>query len=207
MSTLPALQWRYSLKQFSSDKVPLARVHDLIEAARLAASSYGLQPYQIWVIDDSQVLAQLSEHAYGQSQITQCSHLLVLVNDTQIGDHTVDRYFQRYYQQTGTEVGSADGYAEHIKSALAAQNSPQRQAWAQQQAYLALGALLSEAAMQRIDACPMTGFDQEAFNHVLGLTEKQLNACVICAVGYRDNSIAVPEKVRTPTTEFAHFFA
>ena len=207
MSTLPALQWRYSLKNFSNRKVPQSQVNDLIEAARLSASSYGLQPYQVWIIEEPTLLAQLAEHAYGQSQVKHCSHLLVFANETQINDQIVDRYFQRYYQQTSAAIGSAEGYAEHIKSALAVKDEQEGQSWAQQQTYIALGALLSEAAMQRIDTCPMTGFEPEAFNRILGLDDKQLNACVICAIGYRDQTAEPPVKVRIPTEEFAHFLA
>ncbi|RUM55112.1 MAG: hypothetical protein DSY85_05710 [Marinomonas sp.] len=71
---------------------------------------------------------------------------------------------------------------------------------------MALGALLSEAAIQKIDACPMTGFEPDTFNRILGLTSKHLNACVICAIGYREE-MATPTKVRLPIQEFAHFFA
>ena len=206
MSTLPALQWRYSPKHFSDRKVSQDQLLDLIEAARLSASSYGLQPYKIWVVEDKVIRDKLAEHAYQQPQIKQSSHLLIIANETQIDDQIVDRYFQHFYQQTNTVAGSIEGYSEHIKSAIAGKTIPQRQAWAQQQAYIALGALLSEAAMQKIDACPMTGFESDAFNRILGLTEKHLNACVICAIGYREE-MATPPKVRLPIQEFAHFFA
>lgn len=207
MSTLPALHWRYSPKHFSNRKVPQDQVLDLIEAARLSASSYGLQPYKIWVVEEVAVREQLAKHAYQQPQITQCSHLLIIANETQIDDQLVDRYFQRFYQQTNTESGREEGYADHIKSAIANQTIQERQSWAQQQAYIALGALLSEAAMQKIDACPMTGFEADAFNRILGLTAKHLNTCVICAIGYREETVTPPTKVRLPIQEFAHFFA
>lgn len=206
MSTLPALQWRYSPKHFSDRKVPQDQLLDLIEAARLSASSYGLQPYKIWVVEDKAIREKLAEHAYQQPQIKQSSHLLIIANETQIDDQIVDRYFQNLYQQTNTAAGSIEGYADHIKSAIAIQTHQQRQSWAQQQAYIALGALLSEAAMQKIDACPMTGFEPDAFNSILGLADKHLNACVICAIGYREE-MATPTKVRLPIQEFAHFFA
>jgi nitroreductase len=206
MSTLPALQWRYSPKHFSDRKVPQDQLLDLIEAARLSASSYGLQPYKIWVVEDKAIREKLAEHAYQQPQIKQSSHLLIIANETQIGDQIVDRYFQHLYQQTNTAEGSIEGYVDHIKSAIGSQTHQQRQSWAQQQAYIALGALLSEAAMQKIDACPMTGFEPDAFNRILGLTGKHLNACVICAIGYR-KEMATPTKVRLPIQEFAHFFA
>lgn len=205
MSTLSALKWRYSLKHFSDKKVSQEQVASLIEAARLSASSYGLQPYQVWVVEDPDILAQLAEHAYGQPQITQCSHLIILANETDNSDAVIDRYFQRHTEQTAIPLENTRGYADHIKSALATHDDQARQQWAQQQAYIALGSLLSEAAMLRVDTCPMTGFDSAGINQVLGFDDRQLNACVICAIGYRQADAEQPAKVRIPAQEFAHF--
>lgn len=130
MSTLPALQWRYSPKHFSDRKVPQDQLLDLIEAARLSASSYGLQPYKIWVVEDKAIREKLAEHAYQQPQIKQSSHLLIIANETQI-DRIVDRYFQHLYQQKDTAEGSIEGYVDHIKSAIGSQTHQQRQSWAQ----------------------------------------------------------------------------
>lgn len=207
MSTLSALQWRYSIKHFSNRRVPKQHIHNIIEAARLSASSYGLQPYQVWIIEDPEILSQLSKHAFNQPQLRECSHLLVLANQTNITDQIVDQYFERYYEQTQHKIGSLAGYADHIKSAIAAKNHQERQVWAQQQAYIALGSLLTEAAMLGVDTCPMTGFDNLAFNQVLKFEQKKLNACVICAVGYREASYEPPGKVRIPSQDFAKFIA
>ncbi|WP_416305144.1 nitroreductase family protein [Neptunicella sp. SCSIO 80796] len=207
MSTITALRWRSSLKQFSSHKVASNIIQNLLEAARLSASSYGLQPYRVWVVDDPDLLAQLSEQAYGQTQVAQCSHLLVFANETVVNDRTVDRYFEYYYQQTQSQPGSLDGYASHIKSALASKTAGQAAIWAEQQAYIALGAVLTEAAVLGVDTCPMTGFDNKAINHTLGLDQHELNACVICAVGYRNDNTQAQVKVRTPSEQFARFVA
>ncbi|MDW6004547.1 NAD(P)H-dependent oxidoreductase [Vibrio mangrovi] len=205
MSTIAALQWRYSLKNFSNQKVDDDKINNLLEAARLSASSYGLQPYQVWVIQERDLLAKLSEQAFGQSQVRECSHLLVFANETVISDATVERYFARHYQQTQTPVGSLDGYADHIKSAMAEKSDDSRRAWAEQQAYIALGTVLTEAAVLGIDTCPMTGFDQQAFNQTLGLSQYGLSACVICAIGYREADMQSPVKVRIPREHFVRF--
>lgn len=207
MSTLPALKWRHSLKHFSSQKVPKAQITDLTEAARLSVSSYGLQPYQVWVIENPILLEQLAKHAFDQPQLHECSHLIVFAHQTKIGDELVDQYFQHYYEQTGAEIGSLDGYSDHIKSAITAKSHQEQQNWAQQQAYIALGSLLTEAATQGIDTCPMTGFDVEAFNQLLGFDNQDLNTCVICAAGYRNDSLELPTKVRIPSQDFVQFLA
>lgn len=207
MSTLPALKWRYSLKHFSSQKVSKAYIDDLTEAARLSVSSYGLQPYQVWVVENPRLLKQLAQHAFDQPQLHECSHLIVFAHQTKIGDELVDKYFQHYYEQTGAEVGSLDGYCEHIKSAIAKKSPQERQNWAQQQAYIALGAVLTEAATQGIDTCPMTGFDVDAFNQLLGFDNQDLNTCVICAVGYRKDTLEIAPKVRIPSQDFVQFVA
>ena len=207
MSTLPALKWRHSLKHFSSQKVSKAYLDDLTEAARLSVSAYGLQPYQVWVIANPTLLKQLAQYASDQPQLHECSHLIVFAHQTKIGDALVDQYFQHYYEQTGVEVGSLDGYSDHIKSAIAAKSHQERQNWAQQQVYIALGALLTEAAIQGIDTCPMTGFDVDAFNQLLGFDNQNLNACVICAVGYRKDTLEIAPKVRMPSQDFVQFVA
>ncbi|AEF53958.1 NAD(P)H-dependent oxidoreductase [Marinomonas posidonica] len=205
MSIIGALKWRHSLKHFSPKKVDTTLIHNLIEAARLSASSYGLQPYQLLIVQDPALLQQLSDQAFGQAQVKECSHLFIFANKTNITDTLVEEYFEHHHQQTQTEVGSLNGYAEHIKTAIGAKTEEEKHIWAEQQAYIALGSLLAEAAMLSVDTCPMTGFDKAAFNHTLGLTKKDLSACVICAVGYRDENIQIQNKVRLPLNEFASF--
>jgi nitroreductase len=205
MSIIEALKWRHSLKHFSPKKVDTSLIHNLIEAARLSASSYGLQPYKLLIVDDPALLNQLSEQAFGQAQVRECSHLLIFANKIHITNDLVDNYFEHHHQQTQTAEGSLNGYAEHIKTAIGSKTEEEKQAWAEQQAYIALGSLLAEAAMLSVDTCPMTGFDKAAFNHTLDLTDKGLNACVICAVGYREENIAIQNKVRLPVNEFATF--
>jgi nitroreductase len=204
-SIIPALQWRYSLKQFSSRSIAPSHLESLVEAARLSASSYGLQPYQVWVVEERSLLAKLAEAAYGQEQLKSCSHLLVFANETSIGDSTVDDYFARYYQQTNTTAESLAGYAEHIKAALRDKTQQQRLAWAEQQAYLGLGSVLCQAAVLGIDSCPMTGFEQAAVNQILSLGKHNLSASVICALGYREADATPPSKVRKEKAEFVHY--
>jgi len=193
-----ALDWRYAVREFSPEKLGAAAVETLVDAARKSASSYGLQPYKILVVESKSVRKDLLPYSYGQQKVLDCSHLIVFAADTDIGDHTVDRYVTQFEKTRGVPGAEISGYVTHMKEALASKSQAEKQAWAHQQAYIALGTLLTAAASMRIDSCPMTGFDHNAFDDVLGLAELGLESSAIVALGYRsarDRSSGLP-KVR-----------
>ena len=205
MSIIPALKWRYSLKHFSNKSVSDQHIDNLVEAARFSASSYGLQPYTLLVISDRDLLQQLSKEAFDQAQVRECSHLLVFLPLQTLSEQNIDQHFDRVYEQSQTPKGSLNGYADHIKRALLNKTADELKAWAEQQAYIALGSVLAEAASLGIDTCPMTGFDPVAFNRTLQLEGSNQGACVICAVGYRQDSDIPPIKVRIPKEHFSAY--
>ncbi len=130
----------------------------------------------------------------------ECSHLIVFAAQTEIGDHTVDRYVDQFVKTRGVPASDIAGYVEHMKQALSGKTAAEKQAWAHQQAYIALGTLLTAAATMQIDSCPpMTGFDHKAYDEVLGLPELGLESTAIVALGgYRsvwDTTAQLP-KVR-----------
>ncbi len=185
MNIVEALHWRYAVDQFSTKKIPTQTLKNLLDATRLSASSYGLQPYHIMVIESPELKAQLLPYSYGQDKIYHCSHLVVFAAHRNIGDNTVDRYINKYAEVTAQSRQTFTKYSEHIKSALRDQTAEQKQQWAHQQAYIALGNFLTCAAMMQIDSCPMTGFDNQGYDQVLSLNELGLTTTVICPVGYR----------------------
>ncbi|MDX1757065.1 MAG: NAD(P)H-dependent oxidoreductase [Marinobacter sp.] len=180
-----ALDWRYAVRAFSPETLDQQSVESLIEATRKSASSYGLQPYRLIVIESEAVRRVLLAHSFGQQKVLECSHLVVLAAHTDIGDHTVDRYVEQVMKVRGIPYGDIAGYARHMKDALARKTSREKREWAHQQAYIALGTLLTSAALLRIDSCPMTGFDRPAYDEVLGLAELGLETSAIVALGYR----------------------
>jgi nitroreductase/dihydropteridine reductase len=188
MKLLEALDWRYVVKQFSDEKIAAGQLETLLNATRLSASSYGLQPYNIIVVESNTIRKQLLPFSYGQEKIAASSHLIIFAAHTQIGDVTVDRYIDKHAKITDTPFGDLDHYADHMKSALAAKTAEQKQQWAHQQAYIALGNFLTCAAMMKIDSCPMTGFDNAEYDAVLGLVEKNLTTAVICPIGRRHSN-------------------
>ncbi len=188
MKVLDALDWRYAVKQFSDEKITAAELKDLLNAARLSASSYGLQPYSIIVVESKAIREQLLPFSCGQDKIAQSSHLIVFAAQTQVGDATVDRYIDKYAKITNKPHDELINFSNHMKSALAAKTSEQRQEWAHQQAYIALGNFLTCAAVMEIDSCPMTGIDSAGYDAVLGLDEKGLTTSVICPIGRRHHN-------------------
>jgi len=201
MNLLAALNWRYAVRKFSSQQLPKHQLNTLLEATRLSASSYGLQPYKIIVVKSSETREQLLPHSYGQEKVVNCSHLLVIASHTNIGDHTVDRYIEQYLATTHQPMSTITDYSAQMKASLANMNTQQKLQWAHQQSYIALGNLLTSAALLQIDSCPMTGFDNAQYDQILGLSEQHLTASVICAIGFRhpQDTSAQRKKIRFPT--------
>jgi nitroreductase len=185
-SYIENLNWRYATKKFdTSKKVEQKELESLLEATSLSASSYGLQPYRILVVEDSELRGKLKPAAWGQSQITEASHLIVLANQSTFGEELVDDYLSNVSETRGIPENDLQGYADFMKSKLMPLSESAKATWTARQTYIALGNLLSAAADLKIDTCPMEGFDSLQFNEMLGLTERGLNAAVLVAIGYR----------------------
>ncbi|MEJ1223769.1 NAD(P)H-dependent oxidoreductase [Sediminicola sp. 1XM1-17] len=190
MSTyIDSLNWRYATKKFdNTKKVSQEDLNSLLEATTLSASSFGLQPYKIVVVEDEAVRAKLKPHAWDQSQITDASHLIVLANQNSFGEELVEEYVENVSETRGIPAEGLQGYADFMKSKLVPLAEDAKAVWTAKQTYIALGNLLSAAAIHKIDSCPMEGFDAEKFNEILGLTEQGLNTAVLVAVGYRSEA-------------------
>ncbi len=185
MNVIQALNWRYAVKQFSDERLNDQRVHDLLTAARMSASAFGLQPYRLVVVNDLNVRKQLLEYSMGQEKVVNCSHLIVFAAQKNVGDEMVDRYIESLAQVRSASIDEFAGMGDHIKRFLAGLSPQQQETWAHEQTYIALGTFLTAAAMMQIDACPMTGFERDGFDEVLGLNKMGLESCVICTLGVR----------------------
>ncbi|MEZ5507757.1 MAG: NAD(P)H-dependent oxidoreductase [Gammaproteobacteria bacterium] len=203
MNIHQVLDWRYAVREFSPRTLDGKAVEALLDATRKSASSYGLQPYKMLLIESESTRMALLPHSYGQQKVVSCSHLLVFAAHTDIGNATVDRYVKQCMKIRGQTLSELEGYANHMKQALAAKTPAEKRAWAHQQVHIALGTLLVAAASMQIDSCPMTGFDPKGYDQVLGLEERGLESSVVVALGYRsasDNS-AHQKKVRMDYSE------
>ncbi len=183
---IESLQWRYATKKFdATKKISDKDLKILLESMRLTASSYGLQPYHIFVITDDDIRKKLQPASWGQSQIVDASHLLVLANKTEVDATWIDKYLSNVSETRDIPLEALNDYSNFMKSKVLALSPEEQSTWAAKQNYLVLGNLLSAAAELRIDACPMEGFEAEAYNEILGLTAKGLSATLVAAVGYR----------------------
>ncbi|MEO6348410.1 MAG: NAD(P)H-dependent oxidoreductase [Aquaticitalea sp.] len=198
------LNWRYATKKFDSTrKIPSEDLEKLKEAVQLSASSYGLQPYKVLIIEDEETRKKLHEASWGQSQITDASQVVVFANMTDFDETLVDNYIANVGITRNIDTGNLKGYADFMKSTLNPLTKTIKGAWTAKQTYIALGNLLSAAADLKIDACPMEGFDTEKYNDILNLTSENLNAAVVATIGYRseDDETQHYKKVRKSKKE------
>jgi len=180
------LNWRYATKQFDITKeLSAADLDYILEAGRLAATSYGLQPFKIIVVTDEAKKQELIGHAYGQGQVGVNGALIILAAQTNVDEAFITEFTTRIEATRGLPVGAVDGYKDMMVGSLTADTPENRLIWAQKQAYIALGTMMVAAAEKVVDGCPMEGFSAEGFNEALGLAAHNLHATVIFPIGYR----------------------
>src|SRR5690606_27888927 len=205
MSLTDDLQWRYATKKMNGQTVPEEKLDYILEAARLAPSSSGLQPYQIFVISDKEKLAQIRAFSFNQSQITDCSHLLVWA----AWDGYSEERIGNVLLKTSKERGLPDNTFDDYKKMLWSNYQPLSHDWhinhSAKQAYISFGLAIAAVAEQRGDATPMEGFDKEQLDAFLGLERQGLKSVLILPSGYRDAEndwLVNMKKVRAPEDEF-----
>jgi nitroreductase len=205
MSTIiEALNWRYATKKFDPSKQLTAEQLDVLtESLRLSASSFGLQPWKFVVVSNPETKAQLRAAAWDQPQLTDASHIIVMTTRTPITPDTVAHHIENVATAKGIPVAALEGYTNMITGFLEGKTQEQLAGWAARQTYIALGTLLTVAAHEQIDACPMEGFDPKQFDEILGLPAMGLTSVVIAAVGFRstEDENATAGKVRFPKSE------
>ena len=195
------LQWRYATKKMNGEQIPTDKLDKILEATRLSASSYGLQPFTIIVVSDKELKLRLKAAAYNQEQVGTASEVLVFCIPTSITLADVDQYIALTVSERGLTVEDLAGLKQMIVSTILELTAEQQQEWAAKQAYISLGTAMATAAQERIDACPMEGFDAAQFGEILELEKYGLKAVVILPLGYRspDDESAHFKKVRKAT--------
>lgn len=201
---IESLKWRYATKKYNPEKKISAQdLETLKEAVQLSVSSMGLQPYKVLIVENPEVREKLKAVAYNQTPITEASHLFVFANEVNIGNEEVKNYMENISEVRNTSVEDLTGFSEMINGALKSRSTEENNTWASKQAYIALSTLINTAAILKIDATPMEGFDPEAFNEILGLNEMGLSTAVIATIGYRhdEDEMQHLKKVRKPKDE------
>jgi nitroreductase len=173
----------------------------LEEALLLTPSSCGLQPWTFIVVKDPAVRAKLLPASWGQSQIVEASHLVVFASKSNLGESDLDAHLKRTAEVRGVAVEKLAGFrAMMVGLLMQGMDASGRSAWASNQVYIALGNLLTAAAVLGIDACPMEGIDRAQYDAILGLSQKGLASAMVATLGYRlaTDKYATAPKVRFP---------
>jgi len=201
---LDSLNWRYATKKMDpTQSVPEDKVDQIVEAVRMAPTSSGLQPFELFVIRDPALRAQLREAAFGQAQVTDGSHLLVFAAWDDYTDARIDAVYQQNVALRG-HTETLQGYFDGLKANYVPRGAEVNYAHAARQAYIALGFALAAAAELRVDSTPMEGFSPDQVDEILGLRAKGLRSVVLLPLGVRDTDgdwLAPMAKVRRPRSE------
>jgi nitroreductase len=197
---LHALHWRYATRKFDpARKIPDADWQALEQSLVLSPSSIGLQPWKFFVVTDAAMKARLQPAAYGQSQVTDCSHFVVLAVRKNLGTEHVDRHVSRMSEVRGVSAESLGKFRQMAAGNLdKARAEATLDTWQTYQIYIALGQFIASAALVGVDTCPMEGFDPAKVDEILGLKGTDCASVVCCAAGYRapDDKYATMKKVR-----------
>ena len=204
MESIKALKWRYATKKFDPEKIlPAEKVEILKKAFNLTATSYGLQPLKMLLVQDKELQGELKDASYGQQQISTASHVLVLCIEKKIGKGFIENYFKYVQDIRKTPDDILHPFRESLIGDFEKKPSDEIRIWATHQAYLVLGTLMSICAVEGIDSCPMEGFEPDKYDQILKLDDHNLQSVLVLPVGYRakDDFFAELKKVRRPLEE------
>ena len=206
MTLLESLHWRHAAKAYDSPKkVSQEHLDKIVEAARLAPTSSGLQPFRVVVVKNSELREKMVPGSLNPDCMRECSHVLVFAAWDRYTDERIDRAYDRITDERGLPRGRFNRYTEQIKAMYASQTAEENFAHTARQTYIALGLSLAQAAELRIDTTPAEGFDAGIVDEVLGLREQGLRSVSLMYVGYSDKArdwLAPMKKVRPPKEEF-----
>lgn len=208
MHYIEALQSRYSVKKFDKDqKIATEKLHSILEAGKLSASSLGLQPYKIWVVESPEIKEKLIPAFYNPSQISTCSHLIVLITKKNLEKNYVDGYFRHIEEVRNVTPESLQLFRNSIDTYLHHFKDESTEHWAEKQAYIVLGTLMMAAAQEGVDTCPMEGFRHDILNSVLNLDTETEKVSVTLALGHRspEDHFQNLKKVRKPNEKLYKF--
>ena len=187
MELIDALNWRYAAKRMNGRTIPAEKLNNILEATRLSASSMGLQPYKVLVVQDEELRKQIQKIAYNQATIIEGSHLLVFAAYENVTENDILSYINHIAAVRGIPVETLDGFKASMLNFVQNRTQEQKHQWAARQTYIAFGTAIAAAAEERIDATPMEGFNPEALDELLNLKEQGLRSVTLLALGYRDS--------------------
>jgi nitroreductase len=206
MDLIQKLKWRYATKKMAAQKaVPQETMDRILEAVRLAPSSSGLQPFEVIVVTNPGIREKIKAIANNQTQITDCSHLLVFAAWDNYTADRINMMFDLTNQERGSTNEGWEKYRKMLLGAYPPRGAEQNFQHAARQAYIGLGVALVAAAFEEVDSTPMEGFDNNALDDILDLPAKGLKSVAIMPIGYRESDkdwLVNLKKVRKPRDQF-----
>ncbi|SEB73017.1 Nitroreductase [Tenacibaculum sp. MAR_2009_124] len=203
-NSIDNLKWRYAVKKFDNNKIISdEKINILKEAFNLTPTSYGLQPYKLVVLSNKELQQQLVEHSWNQQQVAQASHVFVITVPTEITSEDVEEYFKLVKKIRNTPDDVIKPFRDMLSNSLGSKSPEELFEWMKNQAYLALGNLMTVAANEKIDSCPMEGFIPEKYDEILGLDKLNLRSVLVLPLGIRAEDCFMKdlEKVRKKTED------
>ena len=208
MSFLDKLNERYATKAMNGDVVPQEKIDNILEAIRLAPTSSGLQPFEVFVVTNDETKSNIQEIAWNQSQVTDCSHLLVFAAWDNYTEDRINHMFDLTNEIRGFKNEGWENYRQMLLSSYPQQDAETNFQHAARQTYIAFMAAIAQAAYDGVDNTPMEGFDPDALDKILGLREKGLRSTLLLPLGYKDADkdwLVNLVKVRKPIEELVTF--
>ena len=204
MNSIKNLEWRYATKKFDATKsLSNSQINILKEAFNLTATSYGLQPVKMVVIQNKEIQNQLVAHSWNQTQVVEASHVLVLCIPKEYTNKDVENYFSLVKNIRNTPDEILNPFKEMLTSSIDSKSQEELKTWNTNQAYIALGNLMTVAANEQIDSCPMEGFIPEKYDEILNLDKHNLTSVLVLPVGFRADDCFMKDlkKIRRKTSE------
>ena len=204
MDIIKQLKWRYATKEFdSSKKITQNQINTLKEAFNLTATSFGLQTIALVIVENATLRKPLLPYAYNQNQVLDASHLLIICIQNDISKNDITSYYNNIKKIRNTPNKILKPYQDTLTKTITKMSIPERQQWSKNQAYIALGNLMTVCAVEAIDACPMEGFMPDEFDKHLELDKRGLKSVLLLPVGIRASTDMFSEfkKVRKPITQ------
>lgn len=203
-----ALEWRYAVQSFdAARKVSESDLKTILESGRLAPSSIGTEPWKFIVVVNPELREKIKAASYGQTKVTEASHLIVIARRTDVRESITRERLERTARIQNQPIESLDGLKQMLEGGIASRDDASLDAWMGHQSYIALGMMIETAALLGVDAGPMEGFDPKAVDDILGLAGEHLAATSMLTLGYRsaDDMAASRPKVRRTFDEVVKF--
>jgi len=206
MSLIEDLNWRHAVKAYdSTKKVSEEDLNKILEVARLAPTSSGLQPFRVIVVENQELKEKMVKGALNPEVMRDCSHVLVFAAWDSYSNEKIDKVYDYHSDVRELPRGRFSSYTDMIKQIYGAQTPEQHFAHTARQTYIALGLAMAQAAELKIDSTPAEGFSNEVVDEILGLRKLGLKSVTLLYLGYRDNEndwLSQMKKVRIPMEEF-----